>query len=110
MKWLGRAALAAVALALVLAGLVAWVVPGIVRREAAKRMEGATGRKLAIGELSIHPFTWRIEIHDLSLSEVGGKGTFATFKRAEASVGLSSLWRGAPVISKVRLEGPQFEA
>ena len=109
MKWLGRAALAAVALALVLAGVVAWVVPGIVRREAAKGMEGATGRKLAIGDLSIHPFTWRVEIHDLSLSEVGGKGTFATFKRAEASVGLSSLWRGAPVISKVRLEGPHFE-
>ena len=109
MKWLGRAALAAVALALVLAAAVAWVVPGIVKREAAKGMEGATGRKLAIGDLSIHPFTWRVEIHDLSLSEVGGKGTFATFKRAEASVGLSSLWRGAPVISKVRLEGPHFE-
>jgi uncharacterized protein involved in outer membrane biogenesis len=107
-KWVGGAALAAVFLALVAAALVAWVVPGMAKREASKGFEQATGRKLAIGEISIHPFTWNVEIRDLSMSEVGGAGTFASFKRAEATVGLSSLWKGAPVISKVRLEGPQF--
>ena len=108
-RWLAGGALALVTLGLALAAVVALVLPGILRTQAAKGMEGATGRKLAIGDLSIHPFTWRVEIRDLSLSEVGGKGTFASFKRAEVSVGLSSLWRGAPVISKVRLEGPHFE-
>jgi hypothetical protein len=105
MKWLGRALLAAVVLALLLAGFVAWVVPGIARREAARGFEQATGRKLAIGELSIHPFTWKVEVRDFAMSEVGGKGTFASFKRAEASIGLSSIWRRVPVISRVRLEG-----
>src|SRR5512139_4244083 len=108
MRWLVRAAVAVVVLALVLAGVVAWVVPGIAKREASKGFEQATGRKLTIGELDIHPFTWNVEIRDLAMSEPGGKGTFASFKRAEATVGLSSLWRGAPVISKVRLEGPTF--
>ena len=49
-----------------------------------------------------------MEIRDLAMSEPGGQGTFASFKSAEAKVGLSSLWRGAPVISKVRLTGPTF--
>ena len=108
LKWLGGAASALVVLALVAAALVAWVVPGMAKREASKGFEQATGRKLAIGDISIHPFTWNVVIRDLSMSEVGGTGTFASFKRAEATVGLSSLWKGAPVISKVRLEEPKF--
>ncbi|MGA8892200.1 MAG: DUF748 domain-containing protein, partial [Anaeromyxobacteraceae bacterium] len=47
-------------------------------------------------------------IRDLAMSEPGGVGTFASLTSAEAKVGLSSIWRGAPVISKVRLEGPTF--
>ena len=109
-KWLGGAALAVVVLALVAAAFVAWVVPGMAKREASKQFEQATGRKLAIGDISIHPFTWQVVVRDLSMSEVGGAGTFASFKRAEARVGLSSLWTGAPVISKVRLEEPKFNA
>src|SRR5512137_2804240 len=104
MKWFRRALLAAVVVALLLAGLVAWVVPGIAKREAAKGFERATGRKLAIGELSIHPFTWSVEVRDFAMSEVGGKGTFAFFERAEASIGLSTIWKRVPVISRVRLE------
>jgi hypothetical protein len=107
-KWIGGGALALVALALLLAAFVAFVVPGIVRTQAAKGMEEATGRKLAIGSVSIHPFTWKVEVKDLSLSEVGGKGTFASFQRLQASVSPASVLRGAPVISQVRLEGPHF--
>jgi hypothetical protein len=108
MKWLVRAAVAVVVLLLVLAGVVAWVVPGIAKREASAQFEQATGRKLTIGDVKIHPFTWHVEIRDLAMSEPGGQGTFASFQSAEAKVGLSSLWRGAPVISKVRLTGPTF--
>jgi hypothetical protein len=109
-KWIARAAFAIVTIALVLAALVAFVIPGVVRTQAAKGMEAATGRKLAIGAIDIHPFTWMVEIQDLSLSEQGGQGTFASFKRAQASVSPASLLRGAPVISRVRLEGPHFNA
>ena len=108
MKWMGRAAIAAVALGLVLAALVAFVVPGVVRTQAAKGMEAATGRKLAIGAVAINPFTWKVEIEDVSLSEQGGKGTFASFKRGQASVSPASILQGAPVISHVRLVEPRF--
>jgi hypothetical protein len=107
-KWIGGGALALVALALLLAALVAFVVPGIVQTQASKGMEEATGRKLTIGSVSIDPFTWKVEVKDLALSEVGGKGTFASFQRLQASVSPASLLRGAPVISHVRLEGPHF--
>jgi hypothetical protein len=108
MKWVGRVALAAVALALVLAALVAFLVPGILRSQAAGGMETATGRKLAIGAISINPFTWNAEFRDVSLSEPGGTGTFASFKTFRVAVSPSSLWRGAPIISHVRLESPHF--
>ncbi len=109
MKWVAGIAAVVGAVALALAGVVAWVVPGIATRAASTRFEQATGRKLAIGALSIHPFTWRVEVRDLSMSEPGGKGTFASFRRAEASVAVASLWKGAPIIRGVRLEGPHFD-
>jgi len=62
-KWVGRTAIAAVVLGLVLAGLLAFVVPGIAITRASRGMEAATGRKLAVGALSIHPFTWQGDKH-----------------------------------------------
>ncbi len=109
-KWIGRTAIAVVGLALVLAGLVAFVVPVVVRSRAAEGMEAATGRKLAIGKVEINPFTWRVDVRDVSLSEPGGEGTFATFKSGWVVVSPSSIWLGAPVISHVRLESPHFNA
>jgi uncharacterized protein involved in outer membrane biogenesis len=108
-KWLGGAVAVVVALGLLLAALVALVVPGLVQTQAVKGMEAATGRKLAIGAMSIHPFTWRVGFRDVSLSEVGGKGTFASFRSGEATVSPVSILRGAPVISHVRLVGPHFD-
>lgn len=109
-RWAGRAAGAVVTLALVLAALLAFVAPGIIRTRATKGMESATNRKLAIGKLDIHPFTWEVEIGEVSLSEPGGQGTFATFKSGRVAVSPSSIWRGAPVISRVLLVEPHFNA
>lgn len=108
MRWLGRAALAAVGLALVLAALIAFVVPGVLRSQASKGMEVATGRQLAIGAISINPFTWMVAFRNVSLSEPGRKETFASFRSGRVAVSPSSLWRGAPIISRVRLESPHF--
>ena len=108
MRWAGRAALVALGLALVLAALVSFVVPGVMRSRAMKGVEEATGRRLAIGALSINPFTWGMEVRDVSLSEPGGDGTFASFRSGRVEVSPSSLWRGAPIISHVRLESPHF--
>jgi hypothetical protein len=110
MRWMARAVLAAVGLALVLAALVAWVLPGVLRRQAASGVEAATGRTLAIGALSLHPFTWKLEVRDVSLSEPGGKGTFAAFRSGTVVVSPSSVWRGAPIISQVRIEALHFNA
>jgi outer membrane protein OmpA-like peptidoglycan-associated protein len=109
LRGLAWTAAAAVVLALVLAALVAFVVPGVVKTQAAKGMEEATGRKLAIGGLSINPFTLFVEIRDLSLSEKGGEGTFASLKRAQVRVSHWSLLKGTPLLSDIRLEEPHFQ-
>jgi hypothetical protein len=107
-KWTRRTAIAVLGVSLLLAAVVAYVLPGVIRARAASGMEAATGRKLAIGKMEIHPFTWRVDIGEVSLSEPGGKGTFATFKSGRVVVSPSSIWRGAPIVSQVRLESPHF--
>lgn len=99
-------ALAALCGALLVAGLVALALPGIVKSQAARRVEAATGRTLAIGGLSLNPFTWTVEVRDLRFSERGADETFAAFASARIGVSPSSLWRGEPVLAEARIASP----
>ncbi len=96
MKRWKTAALITVGIVLLLAGFLAFVLPGIVKSQAVQRVEAASGRKLAIGGLSINPFAWTIELRDLRFSERGGE-TFAAFSSARIAVSPLSLYRRAPI-------------
>ena len=93
---------------MVLAAMVAFVVPGVIRIQASKAVEAVTGRRLTIGALSINPFTWSTEFSDVSISEPGRKQVFASLRKARVAVSPSSLWQGAPILSHVRLDSPHF--
>jgi uncharacterized protein involved in outer membrane biogenesis len=75
MKRWRNAAFITVGIMLLLAGFVAFMLPGIVKSHAVQRVEAATGRKLTIGGISINPFTWTIEVRDVRFSERGGGET-----------------------------------
>ena len=108
MKRWKKAALITVGIVLLLAGFVAFVLPGIVKSQAVQRVEAATGRKLAIGGISINPFTWTIEVRDFRFSERGGGETFAAFSSARISVSPVTLYRRAPIISAAHITSPHF--
>lgn len=91
---------------LVLAGFIALILPGIVRSQAVKQVEAATGRKISIGKVSLNPFIWTAEVRDVRLTEKDGKATFVSFSSVRATVSPASIWRAAPVISKVRIRTP----
>ena len=93
---------------LLLAGFVAFALPGILKSRAVQRVESATGRKLAIGGISINPFTLTVTVRDLRLSEPGGGEGFATLSSARVSLSPASLYRRAPVIAAARLSAPHL--
>jgi hypothetical protein len=108
MKRWKNAALITVGIVLLLAGFVAFVLPGIVKSQAVQRVEAATGRKLAIGGIAINPFVWTIELRDLCFSERGGGETFAAFSSARIAVSPLSLYRRAPIIASARITSPHL--
>jgi Domain of Unknown Function (DUF748) len=108
MKRWKKAALITVGILLFLAGFIAFVLPGIVKSQAVQRVEAATGRRLAIGGISINPLTWTVVVRDFRFTEQGGGETFAAFSSARIAVSPVSLYRRAPVIAAAHISSPYF--
>lgn len=106
MKRWQKAVLLTVGIVLLLVCFVAFALPGIVKSQAVKRVEAATGRKLAVGGISINPFVWTAEVRDLRLSERRGGETFAAFSSVRVAISPSSIFRGAPIIAEARITSP----
>ena len=103
-KW----SLISVCIVLVPAGFIASVLPGIVKSRAVQRVEAATGRKLAIGGITINPVTWTVVLRDFSFSERGGGETFVAFSSARVTLSPLSLYRWAPIIAAAHFTSPCF--
>lgn len=101
-----KAVLLTVGIVLLLVCFVAFALPGIVKSQAVKRVEAATGRKLAVGGISINPFVWTAEVRDLRLSERRGGETFAAFSSVRIAISPSSIFRGVPIIAEARITSP----
>jgi len=91
---------------LILAAFTAFALPGIVKSRAIRAVAEATGRQLSIGDVSVNPVTWNAEVKDVRLTERDGTTTFASFSSARVAVSSASIFRGAPVVSEVRLRSP----
>ncbi|RNC68376.1 MAG: DUF748 domain-containing protein [Desulfuromonadales bacterium] len=106
MKRWQRGTLGAGVFLVLVAGFTAFILPGIVKSRAIRAVEEATGRKLAIGDVSINPVTWNAEVKGVRLTERDGTTTFASFSSARVAVSPASIFRGAPVVSEARLRSP----
>lgn len=93
---------------LLLAGFVAFVLPGMVKSKTVLKVEAATGRKLSIGAISINPFTLAVMLRDVRFTERGGGESFAAFSSARIAVSPASLYRRAPVIAAARITAPHL--
>ncbi|HLO24989.1 MAG TPA: DUF748 domain-containing protein, partial [Geobacteraceae bacterium] len=108
MKRWKKASLITAGIVLLLAGFVAFVLPGIVKSQTVQRVEAATGRKLAIGGISINPFTWTVVVRDFRFSERGGGETFAAFSSARIAVSPATIYRRAPIIAAAHIASPHL--
>ncbi|WP_298434734.1 DUF748 domain-containing protein, partial [Geobacter sp.] len=108
MKRWHKAAIGVGTFLLLLAGFIAFILPGIVKGRAIRAVEEATGRKLAIGAIAINPFIWTAEVRDVRLTERDSATTFVSFSSARVAVSPASLFRGAPIVSEARLRSPHL--
>src|SRR5688500_3514291 len=82
-------------LAVLVGGAVTWyALPGIVRRVAVTRIQGATGRPTAINAIDLALFRGRATVHGLRIAERDGTTPFADFPRIDLRVSLLSLLLG----------------
>ena len=109
----GRRYLGLLAILAGLVGLYAAVgfllVPRLIRSELVGLTARDFGRTLSIGDVRFNPFTWRLEITELSLPDADGR-PMISFGRLEVAVGISSVTRLAPSLSDIVLESPRVSA
>lgn len=95
-------ALGLLALYGVLLGLLA---PPIAKRIAAERIGEALGRTISIDHVSVNPYSLRATVRGVRLMEADGQAVFAALDGIEADASLASLWKMAPVVDALALQG-----
>lgn len=81
-----------------------WV-PHLLRTQAQQYVADELGRKLALGDVSFNPFTFRLGIRDAALSEQSGEA-IAGFASLVVNAELASIWQRAVVLKEVQLDAP----
>src|SRR5262249_35167685 len=97
---LGAALVAVVLLAVI--GLLAY--PDFLRVLAVKRLEAITGRPVVIEALNVDPWTGRIVLRGLRVSDVDG-APLATIERLDARVRRRSMLRGHISLASLTIDG-----
>jgi hypothetical protein len=98
---------AAVLVLYTLAGF--FVAPRVVRSLIIDKVHDTLGLTPQVGEVDFNPLRLHLEIHDFSLPGADG-AKLVGFRRFAVSVGGSSLWRRALVLSDVEIEAPTVDA
>jgi uncharacterized protein involved in outer membrane biogenesis len=104
-KW-KKPALWLLAILLLLAVFIAFILPGIVKSKAITGIEAATGRKATIARISLNPLTWTARVEGFRLMEKKEGVTFAAFSSVHISVSPKSIFRFAPIVGTARISSP----
>jgi hypothetical protein len=84
------------------------VLPQVVKALLADQLSKALHRPVAVESVSINPYTLVLQVAGFSVQEKGGEQIVAGFGSLYLNAEWSSLWRGGPVISELKLVDPVF--
>lgn len=94
---------------LVVIGILGFLVlPPLVKSLLIEKLGEALHRPVSVANVSINPFVLSLQIDGVAIQEKGGGETVASFDSLYVNLESSSLFRGGPVISEIRLSGPKF--
>jgi hypothetical protein len=85
---------------------IAFLLPGIIKNQAIKGIETATGRKAFISRIALNPLTWSARVEGFRLMEKKEGVTFAAFSSVEIAVSPKSILHMAPIVSEARIASP----
>ncbi|KAG9545808.1 hypothetical protein KCV01_g24472, partial [Aureobasidium melanogenum] len=96
-----------IVVALVLFGLLGFfAAPPIIRSQLASRASTALDRPVAVERVSLNPFTLKLTIEGLHVSEKDGKTPFVDVGKLTANASWASLFRLAPILDSLTLDRP----
>ncbi|EXI85646.1 MAG: putative protein involved in outer membrane biogenesis [Candidatus Accumulibacter sp. BA-94] len=96
-----------VALALLIIGVLGFLVmPPLVKWLLVDQLAAVLHRPVSIEGLRINPYTLSLQVDGLAIQEKGGGDRVAGFEQLFVNLESSSLFRGGPVISELKLVGP----
>jgi hypothetical protein len=103
---LHRLALGIAAVLIVVYALVGFFwMPHLLRTNVQSYVADELDRKLALGDVSFNPFTFRLAVRDAALSEKSGDA-IASFSGLIVNAELASIWQRAVVLKEVQLDAP----
>lgn len=107
-RWPRRLAISLLALLLLWA--LAWlVVPPLLKSQAQSRLSALLGRSVEIGEVSFQPWSLELTVRDVVIGPApGGDQPLLRWSRAYVNADAGSIWRRAPVIAAIELDGLQL--
>ncbi|HAY29761.1 MAG TPA: hypothetical protein DCY47_20275, partial [Candidatus Accumulibacter sp.] len=80
--------------------------PPLVKWLLVEQLAAALHRPVSIEGLRINPYTLSLQVDGLAIQETGGAEKVAGFDQLFINLESSSLFRGGPVISELKLVGP----
>ncbi|HEX2659181.1 MAG TPA: DUF748 domain-containing protein, partial [Polyangia bacterium] len=81
------------------------VVPPIARRVAQTQLGKLLGRKVVIDRIRLNPYALSLAVEGFHIFEADGHAPFVEFKRFYVNAQLSSVYRRAPVVKEISLDG-----
>jgi uncharacterized protein involved in outer membrane biogenesis len=91
-----------------LAIFAAAVLPVIIRNQAVKTLEEATGRNVLIEKVSINPLSLNVSVKGFAIEEQGG-GPFFSIAALKVALSPTSIYRRAIVLSEVTVDSPSLK-
>jgi len=83
--------------------------PPLLKSQLQRRLGAELGRPVAIGEVHFNPYTLRLDLDRLSISEPASRSTFFDVDRLTVKASWSSLFRWAPVLDELSLQHPHLQ-
>ena len=108
MSLIKKFGLGVIGVAVLLAALGYFWLPGFLLSQAEQKVAEITHRRLTLQQVNVNPLTMSVTVHGLNLYEPDGHTVFAAFDELQVQVSLGSLLHFAPVIREVRLVRPNL--
>lgn len=85
------------------------IIPPVLKSVVLDQFKNSLHREGTVERIAFNPLTLRLEVDNLAVAKLKGEGNLFSVDKIDASAGISTLWRFAPVISHLRLRSPKLD-